>query len=368
MDKKIKVGITHGDINGVGYEIILKTFEAEEMFQICTPVVYGSPKVATYHKKALECQTNFNVRNSADDILDNNLNLINCFGETELKINYGMATEESGKAAFLALNQAMNDLKDGKIDVLVTAPLCKSVIKGKESVFPGHTTYIEKRLGEGSNALEILVSPEIRIALATSDIPLNKVAESITADLIKDKLTVLNDTLKRDFCVDGPRIAVLSLNPDYDANSNVENEDTQIIAPAISELFSSKKVRCFGPYPAESFFSQRHYTHFDAVLAMYYDQGIVPFNSISLDGGIKYTAGLPVVHTEPAHGTEYDIAGKNAADPSSLRMAIYDAIDILRQRDRFDQAHAHPLRRQYYEKRDDSDKLKLDQVTENDTL
>ncbi|MCR5313637.1 MAG: 4-hydroxythreonine-4-phosphate dehydrogenase PdxA [Bacteroidaceae bacterium] len=366
--EKIKVGITHGDINGVGYEIIFKTFQDEEMFDLCTPIVYGSPKVATYHRKSLNIQTNFVVRNSVEEAEDRCLNIVNCFGENEIKVDFGIATEEAGKAAFIALNQAMQDLNQGKIDVLVTAPLTNNTIRGKESIFPGHSTYIEKKLGNSNKALVMLMSQELRVALATTNIPVNKISETITSDLLTEKLETLNETLKRDFCIDGPRIAVLSLNPDFETNTNQDSEENKIIIPTIQELFNNKKVRCFGPYSADSFFENKGYTHFDAVLAMYHDQGLAPFKAISMDEGVKYTAGLPVIRTAPAHGTEYEIAGQGDASEYSIRQAIFEAIDIFRFRNNYDQAHAHPLKRQYYEKRDDSDKLKLDQVTENEEL
>lgn len=362
--EKIIVGITQGDINGVGYEIILKTFMDEEMFDFCVPVVYGSPKVATFHRKTLNNQTNFVVRNSINDIQEGNLNLINCFGEEELKVEFGTASEDGGRAAFMALNQAVNDLTEGKIDVLVTAPLTNNTIKGKESIFPGHSTFIEKRIGGNDKSLAIFISQNLRVALATTNIPVSNVSNYITSELLTEKLTTLNNTLKRDFCIDGPRIAVLSLNP----KGCDGKEEQEVIIPTIKDLFDNKGIRCFGPYAANEFFGSNNYTHFDAVLAMYHDQGIAPFNAISMGEGLIYTAGLPVIRTAPTHGVQYAIAGKGEADETSLRQAIYSAIDSFRNRARYDKAHANPLRRQYYEKRDDSDKLKLDQTTESETL
>jgi len=364
--EKIIVGITQGDINGVGYEVILKTFMDEEMYDFCVPVVYGSPKVATFHRKTLNNQTNFVVRNSINDIQEGSLNLINCFGEEELKVEFGTASEDSGRAAFMALNQAVNDLMEGKIDVLVTNPLTNNTIKGKESIFPGHSAFIEKRLGGDDKSLAIFVSPNqyLRVALATTNIPVGEVSKHITSELLTEKLTTLNNTLKRDFRIDGPRIAVLSLNP----KGCDGQEEQNVIIPTIKDLFDNKGVRCFGPYAANEFFAADYYTHFDAVLAMYHDQGIAPFNAISMGEGLIYTAGLPVVRTAPTHGPQYSIAGKGEADEASLRQAIYAGIDAVRNRTRYDKAHANPLRRQYYEKRDDSDKLKLDQTTESETL
>ena len=365
---KIKVGITQGDINGVGYELIFKTFQDEEMFELCTPVVYGSPKVATYQRKSLNMQTNFYVCNSIDDVQDGCLNILNCFGETEIKVEFGTATEEAGKAAFISFNQAVNDLSQNKIDVLVTAPLNNGTIRGKDSVFPGHTKYIEKKLGDGHNALTLLLNQDLRVALATSNIAVSKVSHVLTGEYLAEKIEVLNNTLKRDFYIDGPRIAVLALNPGYESNDEKGDEDSVIIAPTVKKLFEEKKICCFGPYRADEFFANRNYRDFDAVLAMYHDQGTAPFNAISEYEGVKFTAGLPVVRTAPMNTTEYNIAGKGEASESSLRKSIFDAIDIFRNRKRYDQAHSQPLSRQYYEKRDDSDKLKLDQVNESDTL
>ncbi len=362
--EKIKVGITQGDINGVGYEVILKCFADEEMYDLCTPVVYGSPKVATFHKKILNNQTNFLVRNSVNDVHDRNLNLINCFGEEELKVDFGTPSEDSGRAAFMALNQAVNDLIEGKIDVLITAPLTNNTIKGKESMFPGHSAFLEKRVGGDSKSLAIFIHQNLRVALATTNIPVSEVPKHITKELLTEKLISLNNTLKRDFYIDGPRIAVLSLNP----KGSDDKEEQEIIIPTIKDLFDNKGVRCFGPYSANEFFGSDNHTHFDAVLAMYLDQGIAPFNAISMGEGLIYTAGLPVVRTAPVHGPQYAIAGKGTADETSLRQAIFTAIDAYRNRERYDKAHANPLKRQYYEKRDDSDKLKLDQTTESETL
>ena len=359
--QKLKVGITHGDINGVGYEVIFKTFENEDMLGICTPVIYGSPKVAIYHRNSCDIQTNFNIVASAAEAREGQLNMVNCFGEKEIKIDYGKPTEEGGNAAFVALERALQELSEGKIDVLVTAPINKHTIQRPDFQFPGHTEYIEQRLGNGQKALMILASDSLRVALVTTHLPLAKIAESITKEGISEKLAILQQTLKRDYAIDNPRIAVLSLNPHCGDEGLLGSEEKDIIQPAIVESFK-KGIRCFGPYAADGFFGSGSYRHFDAILAMYHDQGLAPFKALAHDEGVNYTAGLPVIRTSPAHGTAFDIAGKNQADPTSFRQAIYAAIDIFHNRQRYDLAFAHPLRKQYYEKRDDSDKLKLDQV------
>lgn len=358
----IKIGITQGDINGVGYEIIFKAFETEEMLSLCTPIIYGSPKIATYHRKSFNCQTTFQVIDSADNAKKGTLNMVNCFGEEEHKIEYGNATEEAGAAALISLNAALADLKSGAIDALITAPMNDSKVKVEGASFPGQTEYIDSVTGEGRRSLNILISENIRVALATPSIPVSQIPQQITRELVAEKLVVLHNSLKRDFYLDNPRIGVLALNPEY--NPDAENsEEKEIIIPVLEELFK-RGVRCFGPYAADDYFGTGNYKNFDATLAMYYDQGMAPFMAITMNDGLSYTAGLPVIVAAPSHGTEYVLAGKGKADESSIRQAIYTAIDVVRNRSRFDNARRNPLKKQYFEKRDDSDKLKLDQVDE----
>ena len=359
--EKIKVGITHGDINGVGYELILKTFEAEEMASVCTPVIYGSPKTATYHRKALECQTSFQVVDSAEQAKHGHVNMVNCFGEEELKIDLGQATEDAGNAARISLDCALEDLKAGTIDALVTAPLNNNTIRLENGeAFLGQTAYIEQQLDEKKKALKIFVSNNLRIALATDKMPVSEIPAHINKEAIAEKLVILHNTLKRDFFIDNPRIAVLALNPRAEGK-----EEQEVIAPVVDELFK-RGVRCVGPYSADDFFGSGNHNHFDAILAMYYDQGVSAFKAWSLDEGVNYTAGLSVLRTAPAIGVGYEIAGKNQVDEQAFRQAIYMAVDMAHNRIRFDQERSNPLKRQYFEKRDDSDKLKLDQVTEEE--
>ncbi len=360
---RIKVGITHGDINGVGYEVILKTFSNETMLELCTPVIYGSPKGAIYHRNAIGLSTNFLIVNSGAEAREKQLNMVNCFGDEELKIDFGKPDTGAGRAAFISLERALADLMAGKIDVLVTAPIDKHSIQGEGFDFPGHTEYIACKVGEGGKGLMILMKDCFRVALVTTHVPVADIAKNITKEAVMEKLDLLQESLKRDFAIDNPRIAVLALNPHCGDHGLIGTEEQESIIPAIEESFA-KGIRCFGPYPADGFFGSSNYQQFDAVLAMYHDQGLAPFKALAMEGGVNYTAGLPVVRTSPAHGTAYDIAGKGVADESSFRQAIYDAIDIFRNRRNYDAAHAHPLRKQYYEKRDDSDKLKLDQDTE----
>ena len=359
--KKLKIGITHGDINGVGYELILKTFQMEEMATLCTPIIYGSPKIATYHRKAINSQTNFNVVESIDMVKENTVNMVNCFGEEEQKIELGQATENAGQAALTALQIALQDLTEGKIDALVTAPLNNSTIRTEEGAsFSGHTAYIESIIGNDSKALKIFVSGNLRVALLTDNLPVSQIAENISKEAIAEKLVALHNTLKRDFFIDNPRIAVLSLNPHA-----CGTEEEEIITPVIDELFK-RGVRCFGPYPADKLFGSEDYTHFDAILAMYHDQGTTAFSALAQGNGVNYTAGLPVIRTAPAIGTNYEAAGKDITDEQAMRQAIYVAIDTARNRIKFDQERQNPLQKQYFEKRDDSYKLKLDQTTDDE--
>lgn len=361
-DHKIKIGITQGDINGVGYEVILKTFADPAMLELCTPVVYGSPKVAAYHRKALDLSTNFSIVPSAAEAGNERLNVVNCVSD-EIKVELSKATVEAGKAALDALERAIGEYKAGLIDVIVTAPINKHTIQSENFSFPGHTEYIEQRLGDNRKALMILMKNDFRVALVTGHIPVSRIASTITKELIEEKVKIFHRSLQQDFGIGAPRIAVLALNPHAGDDGLLGTEEQDIIIPAIREM-SAQGILCFGPYPADGFMGAGNYTHFDGILAMYHDQGLAPFKALAMDEGVNYTAGLPVVRTSPAHGTAYDIAGKGLASEDSFRQAIYVAIDVFRNRCRSTGLKRNPLRKQYYEKRDDSDKLKLDTTEE----
>ena len=363
MEKPI-ISITQGDTNGVGLEIILKTFENEDMVDICTPVIYGSPKIATYHRKQIGSQTTFVVRDSYSHIQAHTVNMLNPFGEEEIKIELGQPTAESGAAALRSLVSALKDMRDGNGEMLVTAPLSRTNI---QKDFPGTTQLVEKALGKGNKALNILVHDDLRVALATTNIPLSSVKEQITKENIAEKLETLSSTLKRDFMIDNPRIAILSLNPLCSEEEPLGNEENEIIKPTIDEEFE-KGIRCFGPYSVDKIFGSNEYQKFDAILAMYHDQGMAPFKTLCSEGGVNIVAGLPVIVVTPLIGTDYANAGKNITNEAALREALYTAIDVQRNRIRFDEMHQNPLKRQYFEKHDDSDKLKLDKVTEDDEL
>lgn len=361
-DNKIRIGITHGDINGVGYEVILKTFSDPLMLDLCTPVIYGSPKVAAYHRKAMDLATNFSIITSATEAAHGRLSVLNCTDD-EVKVEFSKADPGAGKAALDALERAVEDYKAGLIDALVTAPINKHTIHSEQFDFPGHTEYIEQRLGNGDKALMILMKGDFRVALVTGHIPVSQIAPTLTKDLIKEKLAIFNLSLKQDFGISAPRIAVFSLNPHAGDGGLLGTEEEEIIIPALKEM-AAQGVLCYGPYPADGFMGSGNFTRFDGILAMYHDQGLAPFKALAMDEGVNFTAGLPVVRTSPAHGTAYDIAGKGMASEDSFRQAVYVAIDVFRNRQRDKEAHANPLRKQYYEKRDDSDKLKLDNAEE----
>ena len=363
-NNKIRIGITQGDINGVGYEVILKTFEDPVMLELCTPIIYGSPKVAAYHRKALDLSTNFSIINSASEAIQNKLSIVNC-SETEVKVEFSKPDVEAGKSALEALERVVSDYREGLIDVIVTAPINKRTIHSEQFAFSGHTEYIEERLGDGNKALMILMKGSFRMALATTHIPVRDIASSITKELIQEKLTIFHNCLKGDFGIGAPLIAVLALNPHAGDGGLLGKEEQEIIIPAMKEL-AEKGILCYGPYAADGFMGSGNYMHFDGILAMYHDQGLAPFKALAMDDGVNYTAGLPVVRTSPDHGTAYDIAGKGVANEDSFRQAVYVAMDVYRNRQQETLLHANPLRKQYYEKRDDSDKLKLDTVDEEE--
>lgn len=346
----------------MGYEVILKTFADPVMLELCTPIIYGSPKVAAYHRKALDLPTNFSIINSASEAASDRLSIVNCTDD-EVKVEFSKPDPEAGKAALGALERAIEEYREGLIDVIVTAPINKHTIHSEAFSFPGHTEYIEERLGNGCKSLMILMKNDLRVALVTTHLPVREIATAITKELIQEKLTIFHHCLKTDFGIGAPRIAVLSLNPHAGDGGLLGMEEQEIIIPAMKEM-NDKGILCYGPYAADGFMGSGNYTRFDGILAMYHDQGLAPFKALAMDDGVNYTAGLPVVRTSPAHGTAYDIAGKGVANEDSFRQAVYLAIDVFRNRMREKAMHANPLRKQYYEKRDDSDKLKLDTVEE----
>lgn len=358
-NKLIRVGITHGDINGVGYEVILKTFSDNRITELCTPIIYGSSKIAGYHRKALDlAPVNMSVISKAEEAGDNRVNIINCVDD-ELKVELCQSTAIAGEAAYQALEAAVNDLKRGLIDVLVTAPINKNNIQNKNFTFPGHTEYLEECFGHHEHkALMILMKDELRVALVTGHIPLSDVVSKVTKEAIVDKLLVFNKSLIQDFGVIKPRIAVLSLNPHAGDGGLIGKEEETVLLPAMQEA-EKRGVMSFGPYPSDGFFGASMYEEFDGVLAMYHDQGLAPFKVLAMKEGVNFTAGLSIVRTSPAHGTAYNIAGKNMASEDSFRQALYVALDVHRNRKSYKEATANPLRKQYFDKGGDNEKLDL---------
>jgi 4-hydroxythreonine-4-phosphate dehydrogenase len=325
-----KIGITHGDLNGISYEVILKALADNKLLDICTPIVYGLSKVAGYYKKNLQIQDfSFQFIKNASQSSQKKANLIN-LSENEIPINMGESTDVAGKYAEMALRYACNDLKNNNIDAIVTAPINKNNIQSEQFHFTGHTEYLASVFG-AENPLMMMVSPAVKVAFATNHLAINEVAKNISKELILKKIQALHQALVKDFGCTNPKIAVLSLNPHAGDKGLIGKEEENIIAPAIREAFD-QHIYAFGPYPADGLFGSGNYSKFDAVLAMYHDQGMIPFKVLADNEGVNYTAGLPIVRTSPAHGTGYDIAGKNVADEQSLRSAIYLAIDILRNR------------------------------------
>lgn len=364
-NKKIRVGITHGDTNGIGYEVILKTLSDPQVLELFTPVVYGSSKLATYHRKAIDMpQVPFTSIKSAENINDGVNNMVEVIDE-DLKVELGVPSQAAGQAALISLERAVTDLKKGLIDVLVTAPINKNTIQSNEFTFPGHTEYLESAVGDGKKSLMILFNDAVKVALVTTHLPVSKIAPAITKEKVLEKLNIFNDSLKHDFGIQRPRIAVLSLNPHSGDNGLLGSEEKDVITPAIEEAYGNK-VMCFGPYAADGFFGSAMYKHFDGVLAMYHDQGLAPFKTIAMESGVNFTAGLPYVRTSPDHGTGYDIAGKNEANPDSFREAIYRAVDIFRVRKNETEISRNPLRRQYVNKSNDNVVLDLTKDDDDD--
>ena len=357
--KRLKVGITLGDTNGIGIEVALKAVGVPEMMDLCIPVMYGSSKTVSYHRNACNLPGfQINHTKSASNIKENMPNLVDCIDQ-DIKIELGQPSKQAGLAAFMALEAAVHDLKTGLIDVLVTAPISKENIQSDQFHFPGHTEYLESAAGDGEKALMLLCTGNLRVALVTTHLQMTQVPAAITIDGIREKLRLLDISLKRDFNIDGPRIAVLSLNPHAGENGILGNEERDIIIPAIQQALDEDGIQCFGPYAADGFFGARQYRRFDAVLAMYHDQGLAPFKTIAMDEGVNFTAGLPIVRTSPDHGTGYDIAGQGIANESSMRHAIYTAIDVYRNRIRYDEARQNPLPKLFQDRGRDNVKLDL---------
>lgn len=347
--RAIRVAITHGDTNGVGYELIFKTFAEPDMFDLCTPIVYGSAKIAAYHRKAINSETNYRVIEQTEEALPGQLNLLNCF-DKEILITLGRPSTDAGEAAFVALEAAVADLKAGKVDVLVTAPINKATIQSESFNFQGHTEYLQSKM-EGES-LMILTNEMMRVALVTTHLAVKDIAAAITKEAVEKKVRQLYSVLRHDYLISAPRIAVFGLNPHNGDAGAIGTEDDEIIATVIREL-QEGGMPVFGPYSADGFFGAGHFTKFDGILAMYHDQGLAPFKALSMEDGVNYTAGLEFVRTSPDHGVAYDIAGKGIASESSFRQALYAAIDIYHNRKIDHEATQNPLPKLYQDRRED---------------
>lgn len=341
MNSKLRVAITQGDTNGIGYEIILKAFSHADLFELCTPVVYGSEKVLQIHRKTLGLNTPYNKVNAAEHAREGQLNLVEVAADiTEPTVLFGETSAEAGRMAFLALEAATKDVVEGKVDVLVGCPINLAAMPKDIFPFTSQNEYFGSRF-EGT-PLMVLCNPFMRVALATNHQPLGSVGETISEELVKERIRQAYESVSRDFLCAAPRVAVLGLNPHASSGGKIGAEEENVLAPAINSL-AEEGVRVFGPYAADGFFGAGLYKHFDCVLAMYHDQGVTPFKALSMDEGVNFTAGLNVVCTTPDHGPAFDRAGKNDASEISLLHAIYTAIDVVRHRETYDESHANPL-------------------------
>ena len=336
MSRKLIVGITQGDGNGIGYEVIIKALADERMLEFCTPVIYGSSKIFGFYKKQIHNieNINTNVISSAKDVHQKRVNIVNCLPENVF-VEPGQATPESAKSAMTSLKKAVEELKAGHIDVLVTAPINKRAMSSEGFGYTGHTEYLEQEFGVDEVAM-IMVCDHLKVGVVTGHISLKDVPSQITTEKILKKLRLMKSSLQRDFGIDAPKIAVLGLNPHCGDGGLLGDEEQQIILPAVKAA-NEEGIMAFGPYSSDGFFGLGNYARFDAVLAMYHDQGLTPFKALAFEDGVNYTAGLPVVRTSPDHGTAYEMAGRDLADPRSMKSAIYAAIDIYNNRVRHDE-------------------------------
>lgn len=328
MNKNIRVGISVGDLNGIGLEVILKTFSDSRMMEFCTPVIFGSAKLLSFQKKVLNIDTPFTGIDSPADMVEGKINLVHTWKEA-VNIEFGKPTEQSGSYAFKSLEAATDALMANQVDVLVTAPINKNNIQSGEFDFPGHTEYLAKRMQ--GDPLMFLVTEELKVGVATGHIPISEVSKAVDKKLLYSKINKIHESLVRDFAIRKPKIAVMGLNPHNGDGGVIGNEDDKVVRPVVEELFDSGKL-VFGPYAADSFFGSDNSQNFDAILGMYHDQGLIPFKTLSFGQGVNFTAGLSEVRTSPDHGTAYEIAGKGLANEQSFREAVFTAIQIFRNR------------------------------------
>ena len=337
----IKIGITHGDINGIGYELILKTLSDPRIIEMCTPIIYGSPKVAAYHRKTLNIEgPNFLHIKSPREAISQKAYIINCIDE-DIKVELGKSTPAAGESSYLALNVAASDLEKGLIDALITAPINKDNIQSDKFNFPGHTEFLAQKFN-AEDYIMLMVSETMKIGVVTTHIPISQVPKNLSKETILKKIRIISRSMQQDFSITKPRIAVLGLNPHAGDNGLLGSEEKEIIIPAIEQA-KKEGIIALGPYPADGFLGSDDYLKFDAILAMYHDQGLIPFKMTSFSRGVNYTAGLPYIRTSPAHGTALNIAGENKASPESFRQALYLAIDIYKNRKIYEEISKNPL-------------------------
>jgi len=351
---KLKIGISIGDINGIGLEVILKTLSNRKITELCVPVIYGSSKIVSYHKNIVGIEEfKFQSLRTADKVHTDKINIVNCWQEN-VNITLGKVSDAGGNYALVSLKRSVEDLQRGLIDVLVTAPINKKSMELANFKYPGHTEFLMDEFN-AKECLMFMVSDELKVGLVTNHEPLAKVGSLITKERILKKLKILHDTLKIDFGIEKPTIALLGLNPHAGDNGAIGSEEDTIIRPAVIEA-KKKGVLAFGPFAADSFFGSNNYRKYDAVLAMYHDQGLIPFKAMTFGTGVNYTAGLPIIRTSPDHGTGFDIVGQNLADPTSFRQAIFKAIDLHRNRKSYMEMHENPVTKR-------TNKLKEDDLT-----
>ena len=330
MKERIRIGISHGDVNGISYEVIIKTLMDSRISEICVPVIFGSPKVAAYHRKALEIENFSPVSiHAPGEAKSNKVYMVNCVDDN-IRVELGKTTESAGIASYAALKAATDALEAGHIDALVTGPVSKQNIQHADFQYRGHTEYLQDRFN-ADEVMMLMVSDLMKVGLVAGHVPITQLGSFITQELIVKKLKILSQSLLTDFGIRNPHIAVLGLNPHAGDNGLLGREEQDLISPAIEEA-RKRKISAFGPFPADGFFGAGRFRKFDAVLAMYHDQGLTPFKTLVMDDGVNFTAGLSVVRTSPAHGTAFELAGKNEASPDSFRNAIYTAVDVVRNR------------------------------------
>lgn len=339
-EDKIVVGISIGDINGIGGEIILKAFEDSRMLEFCTPVIFASVRLMSFYKKNLESEVNFHGVDKLEDIIPSKVNVYNVWKD-QVDVSFGEENKEGGEFAIKSLRAAVDALKQSKIDVLVTAPINKSNIQSESFSFPGHTDYLAQEL-EG-DSLMLMISDGIRVGLLTDHVALADVVKNITPAVIDKKVNTIYNSLVSDFGVVKPKIAVLGINPHTGDNGVIGSEDDTLLRPALDKIHNTGKL-VFGPYAADSFFGSGNYKNFDAIIATYHDQGLIPFKTLTFGKGVNYTAGLNRVRTSPDHGTAYDLAGKNLANYESFREAVFSAISIFKSRQEYEKISKNPLK------------------------